>query len=471
MSNYIPTIGMEVHIQIKTESKLFCRCSAGFGDKPNTNICPICMGMPGVMPTINREAVNKAVKAAMALKCTVNRVSGFARKNYFYPDLPKGYQITQFQYPIAQNGYIELNSGKKIRIRRLHIEEDTGKLIHDKDEDSLVDYNRSGVPLIEIVTEPDIDNEDEAIEYLHKLRLIIRYCRISDADMEKGQLRAEPNVSIRSNVEDELGQKTEIKNLNSFKAVSRGIQAEQSRQASLLDSGKPVEGITMLYNEKTQDVTPMRKKETASDYRYFPEPDLPDLCLDEENIKKISESIPELPAEKKARFMRKFNIRENDAETLISSSHLAAFYEASMTDIKDIKRATNFFLKEFLALLNRSNTRADKVNFPPAYMNKLLKYADNDSINLNTASMVLDKMEQSGKNPDIIIKEEGLEQTNDTDEIRNIIETVIEENPQEYERYRNGEKKLKGYFIGQIMKKTGGKADPKTVNEILGKIL
>lgn len=470
MSDYIPTIGVEVHVQVKTDSKLFCRCSARFGDEPNTNICPICMGMPGVMPTINREAVNKAVKAALALNCTVNNISGFARKNYFYPDLPKGYQITQYQYPIAENGYIELNNGKKVRIRRLHIEEDTGKLIHDKEEDSLVDYNRSGVPLIEIVTEPDIDNEEEAVEYLQKLRLIIRYCRISDADMEKGQLRAEPNISIRKHEEDVLGQKTEIKNLNSFKAVSRGIQAEIRRQTDMLNNGEAVEGITMLYNDKAQDVTPMRKKETAGDYRYFPEPDLPDLKLENDYIEKIAQHMPELPDAKKKRLIEQYSIKEKDADTIISSSHLAVFYEESMKDIEDIIRATNFIIKEFLALLNKNNLRADKVNFSAQNMNDLLKYADKGRINLNTASSVLQKMQETGKNPADIIKEDGLEQTDNADEIRKIIEEVMKENPDEYKRYKEGEKKLRGFFIGQIMKKTGGKADPKTVNQMLNKI-
>ena len=471
MDKYIPTIGLEVHVQIKTVSKLFCRCSTQFGNEPNTSICPICMGMPGTMPSINSKAINLAVKAGLALNCTINNISGFARKNYFYPDLPKGYQITQFQYPIAEHGYIELDSGKKIRINRLHIEEDTGKLIHDQDENSLIDYNRSGVPLIEIVTEPDIDDENEAYEYLQKLRLIIRYCDVSDADMEKGQLRAEPNISVRKHKGDPLGQKTEIKNLNSFRAVQKGILYEINRQQNELEKGGSIEAETMLYNEKNQSVIPMRKKESAGDYRYFPEPDLPDLNIEDVYIEKIRAQIPELPEAKKKRLIKEYEIREQDAETIISSVQLADYYEAAMNNINDKQKATNFFTKELLALLHKENLKINELKFSEKQMNELLKIIEEGTINLNIASSVLSKMSQTGKNPGQIIKEEGLEKTDNESEIKVIVERVIMDNGEEHDRYKNGEKKLMGFFVGQVMKMSKGKADPQKVNKILKELL
>ncbi len=471
MNQYIPTIGIEVHIQVKTYTKLFCRCSTNFGDNPNTHICPICTGMPGIMPSINGEVVNLAIKAALALNCSINEISSFARKNYFYPDLPKGYQITQFKHPIAEKGYIKLKSGKKIRIRRLHIEEDTGKFIHDKGYESLLDLNRSGVPLIEIVTEPDISNANEAIEYLKKLRLIIRYCEVSDANMEKGQLRAEPNISIRKSEKDELGVRTEIKNLNSFKAVFKGINSEIERQSKILDNNDIVVSTTMLFNEREQNVVPMRKKETAGDYRYFPEPDLPNLKVMESKIENVKSEIPELPDNKIERLKETFGLKEKDAEILISTRALADFYENSIKKINNTQKATNFFIKEFLSLLNKYEINTSEVNFNAEYMRELMQSIESGQINLNSAAIVLDTMQRTGKKPNKIVEELGLEQTGNEDEIKEIVMSVINENTEETERYRKGEKKLFGFFVGQVMKKSKGKADPVIVNKMIKEIL
>ena len=471
MNQYITTIGMEVHLQLNTRSKLFCNCSAQFGDDPNTNICPICMGMPGTMPVINRSAVEKAVKAALALGCTINMESGFARKNYFYPDLPKGYQITQFKYPIAENGSITLDSGRRIRIRRLHIEEDSGKLIHDIDKDTLVDFNRAGVGLIEIVTEPDIKSSADAVEYLKKLRRIIRYCGVSDANMEKGQMRAEPNISIRENESDELGIKTEIKNLNSFKAVSFGIEAEAKRQSAMKKSGKDIISETLLYNEKQQSVQPMRKKETAGDYRYFPEPDLPSLILTDRFVTDIRKGLPEMPQEKKDRLSQTYDLKDDIAEILVSDSQLADFFEESMKGISNKQRSINFFIKEIPAILNRESIDIMQIGFSPQQFNSLLLMIEAKKINLNAAGTVLRQMYETGKEPRVIVSEMGLEQTSDSSEIEELIDAVIDKNPGEVKRYRDGERKLFGFFVGQVMRESRGKADPHIVNEILKKKL
>lgn len=468
---YIQTIGMEVHVQLAAKSKLFCRCSAEFGDEPNTSICPVCTGMPGVLPVLNMNAVRLAVKAAEALHCTVNLRSGFARKNYFYPDLPKGYQITQFKRPVAENGYIELDSGKRIRIRRLHIEEDTGKMIHDQEDDTLVDFNRSGVGLIEIVTEPDIENSDEAVEYLSKLRQIIRYCDVSYANMEMGQLRCEPNISIRRNPEDELGVKTEIKNLNSFRSVQRGIERETLRQAAIIDSGRAVVSETLLFSEKTQDVMPMRKKETAGDYRYFQEPDLPDLILEESQLKEFTSDIPEMPVQKSARFREQYRLKEDDIRILTAERDMADYFEKAVQNIKDVQKAANFFIKEVPAILNKNNIGISRMNIAEENMNGLLILIENGKINLNSAQTVLVKMHETGNDAQAIIKQTGLEQTGNEEEIEKMIDSVIMNNEKEVRRYREGETKLFGFLVGLVMKESRGRANPKTVNDILRKKL
>jgi len=471
MDKYILTIGIESHIQLKTKSKLFCSCSTEFTEEPNVNVCPICLGMPGVMPAMNEEAVKLAARAALALNCTLNLVSGFARKNYFYPDLPKVYQITQQLYPIAENGYIILASGKKVRIRRLHIEEDSGKLIHDQDKDTLVDFNRAGQPLIEIVSEPDIESTEEAVEYLVKLRRIVRYCMVSDANMELGQMRGEPNISLRKKTSDPLGCKTEIKNLNSFKAVQKGIEAEVKRQTAFLEKGEEIISETLNYNEKKQDVMPIRKKETAQEYRFFTEPDLPDLHLDDTFTDDVRKSIPELPDAKTERLRKEYEIEEADAIIISDERMFAEYYEKSLVNVKKKRKATNFIIKEIPALMNRNGIAIENFPISPEKLEELLLCIEDETVNLNAAQTVLQEMFKSGENALFIIERLGLKQSNDEGVIEEIIKVVFEENPSEVGRYRSGEEKLFGVLVGMCMKKAKGAANPAAINKKLKEML
>ncbi|HAV91711.1 TPA: Asp-tRNA(Asn)/Glu-tRNA(Gln) amidotransferase GatCAB subunit B [candidate division WOR-3 bacterium] len=471
MDNFIPTMGLEVHAQVKSKSKIFCRCATDFSEKPNTNICPICMGFPGVMPSINEEVVKKAVKAGMALNCRINLRSGFARKNYFYPDLPKGYQITQFKVPVAENGFVILSNGKKIRIRRLHIEEDTGKMIHDQNEDTLIDFNRAGVPLIEIVTEPDFESSAEAVEYMNRIREILRYTEVSDANMEMGELRGEPNISVRRNMVDMLGTKTEIKNLNSLKAIEKGIDFEIERQSRLLKEGREVLSETMLYNEKKQEVIPMRKKESASEYRYFIEPDLPDLIIEEAFIESVKKEMPELPEEKRVRFIKQYNVSRIESEILSSEKSLADFFEEAIKNIKQTKRCVNFFIREIPAILNSKSIDSAELKFSASDFNELLREIDSESVNLNSAQIVLSEMSEGRGKAEEIIERMNLKQTNDDFKAMELIKEIIEENPKEVERYKKGEEKLFGVLVGLCMKKAKGSISPAAINKILKEML
>jgi len=471
MDNFIHTIGIEVHAQVKSRSKIFCRCSTGLSNEPNTNICPVCMGFPGTMPSLNVEVVKQAVKAGIALNCKINLESGFARKNYFYPDLPKGYQITQFKLPIAENGFIILSNSKKIRIRRLHIEEDTGKMIHDQNEETLIDFNRAGVPLIEIVTEPDFESSNEAVEYMNRIREILRYTGVSNANFEMGELRGEPNISIRKSRESSLGTKTEIKNLNSLKAMERGIEFEIERQTRILKEGHKVISETMLYNEKKHEVLPMRKKESVSEYRYFIEPDLPNLVIKENFVDELKKSMIELPEQKRERLISTYKISKNESEILTSEKSLADFFEEAIKDIKQTKRAVNFFIREIPAILNNKNIDISELNFTSSDFNYLLKEIDNESINLNSAQIVISEMIKGKGKPLDIIEKLNLKQTNNEDTAMNIINQVISENPKEVERYKKGEDKLFGVFVGLCMKKAKGSIGPAIINKILKKIL
>ncbi len=470
MSNFVVNIGVETHIQIKTKSKIFCDCSTEFTDKPNVNVCPICMGLPGTMPTLNFEVIPLALKTAIALNCIINRISGFARKNYFYPDLPKGYQITQHKFPLAHSGYIILKSGKKIRIRRLHIEEDTGKMIHDQDENSLLDFNRAGVPLMEIVTEPDFNSKEEVIEYLERLQRIVRYLDVSSANMESGEFRGEPNISIRKKEEGLLGVKTEIKNLNSFKAIEKGITFEIERQKMLLDGGQKIESVTMLYDEKKQTLKPMRKKESISDYRYFPEPDLPDIILSEDLIEKIKNTIPELPEKKVERFKREYNLNDEESEIICQYKDYADFFEKSILGIKNVKRLTNFYIREMPVILKEKRMGVKDLPFDSDKLNALFKMVDEEKINLNLAQNILKEISSTGEHPDIILKR-AFESDLSEDDLKNLIIQVLDENKKEVERYKNGEEKLFGFLVGQCMKKTKNRFSPGKVNEILRNIL
>lgn len=471
MDEFIVNIGVETHIQINTKSKIFCKCSTEFTDEPNKNVCPICMGMPGVMPTLNFDVIPLALKTALALNCEINRVSGFARKNYFYPDLPKGYQITQHEFPLAVAGFMKLKSGKVVRIRRLHLEEDTGKMIHDQDENSLLDFNRSGIPLIEIVSEPDFNSEKEVIEYLESLQRIVRYLGVSTANMEFGELRGEPNISLRRKDEKNLGVKTEIKNLNSFKSIEKGIILEIERQKAILSKGEKVVSVTMLFDEKKQELKPMRKKENVSEYRYFPEPDLPDLLLSDEFIENIKREMIELPAEKFERIQKVYGLSEEESEIIVSDKDFADFFEKSVKGVNNVGRVAKFFIREIPSILKEKKIGVKDLSFDDKHLNKLFKMIDEEKINLNFAQDILKKMSLTGDDPDNIIKSEGESISLSENEIEKMVNEVLDENQKEVQRYKNGEEKLFGFLVGQCMKKTKNRANPKLINEILKKFL
>ncbi len=472
MEKYKVKIGIEIHVQVNSKTKMFCSCPVKFGGKPNTRICPVCTGQPGVLPSVNKEVVRKAIIAAIGLNCKINHESSFDRKNYFYPDLPKNYQITQNRVPLAQDGYVIITTSKgekKIRIRRLHIEEDTGKLIHDVSENTLVDFNRSGVPLIEIVTEPDIENEEESVAYITRLRQILMYAGVSEGSMEKGHLRAEPNISITDTQTGKGNIRCEIKNLNSLKAVERGIKKEIERQTKMLENGEEIKQVTLLWDERKQELRIMRGKETSLEYRYFPEPDLGNLILEEEYIKDIKEKMPELPYD----YINYFKDKGFDyktVETLISSKKIAVYFKDILEKGYDAKKSFNLF-QEILAMIKEEGSVVLEEGIKTDEFVKLLKYVDGGIINRNQAKELIRKRYEEKTGIDELIEKHGYKQVSSEDEIEKIIEEVLKENPKEVERYKNGEKKLTGFFMGQIMKKTKGKANPKVAGKVLNEKL
>jgi len=451
-----PRIGMEVHTQLKTKTKVFCSCPVTFGEEPNTHICPVCMGYPGVLPVLNKKAVELTLRIALALNCEIDMHSRFARKNYFYPDLPKGYQITQYMRPIGRNGYIDIG-GKRIRINRVHLEEETAKMIHRGDK-TLLDFNRAGVPLVEIVSEPDIESGEEAVLYLKMLQAILRFTGASDADMEKGMMRCEPNISV--GVGDELGTKTEIKNLNSFRAVQRGIDYEIKRQTGIIKNGGKVEQVTLLWDEARKETRIMRKKETAADYRYFPEPDLPPLVLTREYIEGIKKTQPELPYEKKRRYVEDMGLREYEAGIISMDMMMAQYFERASELWDKHQEIAKWIVSELIRYKNYN-----KLN--PENFIQLLKLVDEGKVSRIAAKDVLPEMIESGKSAMEIVKEKNLLQVSDESSLKDMVLEVFNENPKEFERLKNGEDKLIGFFVGQVMKKTKGRADPKVVNRII----
>ena len=467
---YEAVIGLEVHAQLATESKIFSSSSTKFGSPPNSQVNPVCLGMPGVLPVFNERVLEYALKAGLATNCEITRKSRFARKNYFYPDLPKGYQISQYDEPLCLSGHLEIDSGdgkKKIRITRIHLEEDAGKLVHEySDFESHVDLNRAGVPLVEIVSEPDISTAEEAVEYVKKLRTILRYIEVCDGNMEEGSLRCDANVSVRPVGQSELGTKTEIKNLNSFRFIQRAIEYEIKRQESVLQSGGNVVQETRLFDSQKGVTFAMRSKEEAHDYRYFPDPDLLPVVVKEDYLEKIRLSLPELPEEKFSRFMDEFNIPRNDAETLSSSRPLAEYFEECAKYVKDKKAASNWILNEMLREVENEDSIAE---FPvkPENLAELLELIGEGKVNRKTAKEIFSEMISEGRRAEEIVTEKGLTQITDEGEISSIISKLIEENPKEVERYRNGDTKLLSFFVGQVMKATRGKADPAVVNQML----
>lgn len=464
-------IGLEVHAELATKSKMFCGCSTEFGAEPNTHCCPICTGMPGVLPVPNKKAIEYAVKAGLALGCNISKFSKMDRKNYYYPDLPKAYQISQYDLPLCTGGYvdIETESGlKKIRIRRVHIEEDAGKLLHEGwGDSSLVDYNRAGVPLIEIVTEPDMNSPAEAEAFLNKLKAILQYIEVSDCKMEEGSLRCDININARTMDKSKATAITEMKNLNSFKAAVKAMEYEEKRHRDALLEDQPTVHETRRWDEAKGVTVPMRSKEEAHDYRYFPEPDLVPIALSEERIEEIRRSLPELPDQRRQRFIDQYGLPFYDAEILTSSRYLADYFEHCMANYSNAKTVSNWLMGDVLRALNDSGKDPSDIPFPPAYLVELIKYVDNGTISISMAKRVFDEMFAKGTEPGVIIKEQGLTQISDEGELLKVVRQVIEENAPSVADYKAGKKKALGYLVGQAMKATKGKANPQLLNKLL----
>lgn len=474
--NYEPVIGLEVHVQLNTESKLFCGCSTGFGSEPNSQTCPVCLGLPGVLPVLNENALKKGIKAGLALNSEIALYSKFDRKNYFYPDLPKAYQISQFDRPVCLKGHIEItgqNGPKKIGITRLHLEEDAGKLIHSDDKSksiSFVDLNRCSVPLAEIVSDPDMRSGDEAFQYLTKLRTLMKYAGVSDVNMEEGSLRCDVNISMREQGTEPFGEKVEIKNLNSFKAVRQSIAYEIDRQVRAIEAGELIVQETRLWDPDRGETFSMRSKEDAHDYRYFPEPDLPPVVLTEEYIDSIRKTMPELPDPKIKRFIEQYQIPAYDAGILASTRQLADYYEDVVSGGANPKKASNWIMSELLAKLDNPELVFDHP-VTPSKLASLIKLIDDGTISGKIAKTVFDEIVLTGKEPSVIIDEKGLKQVTDLSAIEPIIDRIIEANPQSVEDYKNGKEKALKFLIGQVMRESKGIANPQAVNDLLLKKL
>ncbi len=476
-------IGLEVHAQLLTKTKIFCSCKNEFGAPPNTNVCPVCLGMPGSLPVLNKRAVEYAVKAALALNCKINRYSVFARKHYFYPDLPKAYQITQYELPFAENGWVEIEKSdgtkKRIRIKRIHMEEDAGKTIHGEgfDENSYVDLNRAGTPLIEIVSEPDISTPEEARLYMQKLRDILVWIGVNDGNLEEGSLRCDANVSIRPKGSKELGTRTEIKNVNSFRFIQKALEYEIERQIKVVKSGGKVVQETRLFDSQKGITKTMRTKEEAEDYRYFPEPDLPPLIIDDEWLESIRESLPELPDQVKERFISDYGVTSYDASILVREKELAEFFERAAKAYKgEAKRVANIIISDLLGVLNEAKLDISDSPVTPEGIAGLLTLVDNGTISIRVAKEeVLPEMVRSGKSPEVIVKEKGLVQISDESALREVIKKVMAGNEKAVKQYREGNEKQKQkavkFLIGQVMKETKGKANPRLLNELIPKVL
>lgn len=484
---YEAVIGLEVHAQMLTDSKIFCGCSTKFGSEPNTQTCPVCIGMPGVLPVLNRKALEFAVKTGIAANCEISPYSRFARKNYFYPDLPKGYQISQYELPICEHGHIEIvvdGTVRKIGITRIHVEEDAGKNIHESSSSasggsggsgggnySFVDLNRAGVPLMEIVSEPDIRSPREAVEYMKKLRTILRYLGVCDGNMEQGSLRCDANISVRPAGQKEFGTRAEVKNINSFRFVEKALEYETKRQIKVIEDGGKVIQETRLWDPGRGMTESMRGKEEAHDYRYFPEPDLVPVMVDEKWIDQIKASLPELPDIKRDRFVSGYGLPETDADLLVSEKPLADWYEEAVKLGGQPKAVANWVMGDLMKLLNAENKSIEECPLKPKQLVEMLKLMDNGTISGKIAKTVFEEIYKSGENADDIIRKKGLVQISDAGAIEKAVDDVIAKSPGEVERYRSGEEKLIGFFVGQVMKLTKGKANPQMVNELLKKKL
>ncbi len=479
MTKYEPVIGLEVHIQARTASKIFCGCSTQFGQEANSQVCPICLGLPGSLPVLNRNVVSQGIRLGLATHCKIAPYAQFARKNYFYPDLPKGYQISMYELPLCQHGFLEIASGtttKKIGITRIHMEEDAGKNLHEGIMGaSHVDLNRAGVPLLEMVSEPDIRSPEEAVAYLKKLREIAVYTGVSDADMEKGNLRCDANISLRPVGEEKFGTRAEIKNLNSFRFIQKALEYEIERQTKILDEGGKIALETRLWDTKQGRTFSMRSKEEAHDYRYFPEPDLVALQIDSAWIDEVRASLPELADAKRDRFVREYEIPPYDAGVLTSSVALADFFEKTIAAFgsgkERAKIASNFIMGELLRELKGDDQADEAITLPPTDLATLLTMIEKGVISHKIAKTVFEEMMQSGKSPEKIVEEKGLVQVSDESVLEKVIDDVIAAHPKEVAAFKGGKDKLIGFFVGEAMKRTGGKAHPAKVNELIKKKL
>jgi len=471
---YEAVIGLEVHAQMLTETKIFCGCSTKFGSEPNTQTCQICIGMPGVLPVLNGKALEFAVRTGLATHCRISEYSRFARKNYFYPDLPKGYQISQYELPICEHGFVEIVTDgdvRKIGITRIHMEEDAGKNIHEGGVYSFVDLNRAGVPLMEIVSEPDIRSPREASEYMKKLRAILRYLGVCDGNMEEGSLRCDANVSIRPAGQKEYGTRAEVKNINSFRFVEKALEYEIKRQIQLVGGGGKVVQETRLWDAARGMTESMRSKEEAHDYRYFPEPDLVPIAVDGKWLDEIRASLPELPDAKRKRFVGDFGLPEYDADLLTSERPVAEWFEEVVAAGAQPKAASNWMMGELMRLLNEENRPIDECAIKPEQLASMLRLIDAGTISGKIAKAVFAEMYRTGRDAEAIVKEKGLVQISDQSEIEKAVDDVIAGNPNEVGRFRAGEEKLLGFFVGQVMKKTKGKANPRMLNDLMKKKL
>lgn len=475
---YEPVIGLEVHAQLETRSKIFCGCSTAFGEEPNSQTCPVCTGQPGSLPVINRKAVEFALKLGLATSCRIAPYSLFARKNYFYPDLPKGYQISMYEYPLAEHGFIEImvhGEKKRIQIIRIHMEEDAGKLKHGEtpgtEAFSYVDFNRTGVPLVEIVSGPDLRSPEEAGDYLRKLRAILQYLEICTGDMEKGTFRCDANVSVRPKGQKEFGTRTELKNMNSFRHVEKALEYEIKRQIAVSEGGEQVIQETRLWDVDQGITVSMRGKEEAHDYRYFPDPDLVPLRIEEPWIEKIRKNLPELPDQKKERFIGQYQIPEYDAEILTATKAMANYFEECVSFFPEPKTISNWMMGDLLRELKRDEREIDQCPVTPKHLAEMLSMIKDGTISGKIAKEVFEEMYRTGEYPTGIVKEKGWVQIVDKGEIEGVIGKVVEANPKQVEDYRNGKEKIFGFFVGEVMKQTKGKANPKLVNELLKKKL